>query len=120
MLSFERLECIQDGNRDNWKGAFELVSALKEPGDIVVVTEQRIGDYYLEGDLTNNFNYLDYDTLAESNQRYWFIEDNNLGEKEPEILEWVKDNSELISNKDVAVRAREFKMRIYLYDPAEQ
>jgi len=110
----------QNGNRDNWKGAFELVDKLKEPGDIVVVTEQRIGDYYLEGDGTYNFNYLDYDTLAESNQRYWFVEDNNLGEKDPEILEWVKDNSELISNKDVAVRARKFKMRIYLFDPEEQ
>ena len=110
----------QNGNRDDWKGALELVNKLREPGDIVVVTEQRIGDYYLEGDLSYNFNYLDYDTLAESNQRYWFVEDNNLGEKEPEILEWVKDNSELISTKDVAVRARKFKMRIYLYDPAEQ
>ena len=110
----------QNGNRDDWKGAFELVNKLKEPGDVVVVTEQRMGDYYLEGDITYDFSFLDYDSLAESNQRYWFVEDNNLGEKDPEILKWVKKNSELIANEDVVVRARKFKMRIYLYDPTEQ
>ena len=29
-------------------------------------------------------------------------------------------NSELVANKDVGVRARTFKMRIYLFDPAAQ
>ncbi len=109
----------QNGNRDDWKGAFELVNKLKEPGDLVVVTEARMGDYYLDADIIHNFRDLDYESLAESNQRYWFVEDNNLGEKEPEILDWVKKNSELIATNDVAVRARTFKMRIYLYDPAE-
>jgi hypothetical protein len=110
----------QNGNRDDWKGAFELVNKLKEPGDIVVVTEQRMGNFYLEGDIVYDFSFLDYDSIAESNQRYWFVEDNNLGEKDPEILKWVKKNSELIANEDVAVRARKFKMRIYLYDPSKQ
>jgi mannosyltransferase len=109
----------QNGNRDDWKGAFELLSNLKEPGDLVVVTEPRMGDYYLDADIIQDFGDLDYEALAESNQRYWFVEDNNLGEKEPEILDWVKKNSELIANNDVAVRARTFKMRIYLYDPSE-
>ena len=109
----------QNGNRDDWKGSFELVSKLKEPGDLVVVTEPRMGDYYLDADIILDFSDLDYEALPELNQRYWFVEDNNLGEKDPEILDWVKKNSDLISNNDVAVRARTFKMRIYLYDPAE-
>ena len=109
----------QNGNRDDWKGAFELVNELKVPGDMVVVTEQRMGDYYLEDDVSYNYSYLDYDKLPDSNQRYWFVVDNNLGEKKPEILEWVKENSELIANNDVVVRARKFKMRVYLYDPSE-
>jgi hypothetical protein len=78
-----------------------------------------MGDYYLESDIITDFSFLDYDALAETNLRYWFIEDNNLGEKDPEILKWVTKNSELIANRDVAVRARKFKMRIYLYDPSE-
>jgi hypothetical protein len=110
----------QNGNRDDWKGAFELVKKLKEPGDMVIVTEERMAEYYLEDENINDFSFINYDTLAESGKRYWFIEDNNLGEKDPQILEWVKENSELVANKDVEVRARTFKMRIYLYDPAEQ
>ena len=110
----------QNGNRDDWKGAFKLVEKLKEPGDMVIVTEERMAQYYLEDENINDFSFIDYDTLADSGQRYWFIEDNNLGEKDPQILEWVKENSELVANRDVEVRARTFKMRIYLFDPAEQ
>lgn len=109
----------QNGNRDDWKGAFELVNELKEPGDMVIVTEQLMGDYYLEDGITYNYNYLDYENLPGSDNKYWFIVDNNLGEKDPDILKWVKENSELIANKDVVVRARKFKMRVYLYDPSE-
>jgi uncharacterized membrane protein len=109
----------QNGNRDDWKGAFELVNELKEPGDKVIVTEQLMGDYYLEDDITYNYYYLDYENLPGSDNKIWFVVDNNLGEKDPDILKWVKENSELIANKDVVVRARKFKMRVYLYDPSE-
>jgi hypothetical protein len=110
----------QNGNRDDWKGAFELVEDRMEPGDVVVVTEPLMAEYYLEGKDIADFSDLDYVTLPASNQRYWFVVDNNLGEKDPEILNWVKANSDLIDNKDVVVRARKFKMRVYLYDPAQQ
>jgi uncharacterized membrane protein len=110
----------QNGNRDDWKGAFAIVNDLKEPGDMVIVTEQELGNYYLDDDITYHYTYLDYDDLADTDQRYWFVVDNNLGEKYPEILHWVEDNSDLIDNKDVVVRARNFQMRIYLYDPSAQ
>ena len=110
----------QNGNRDDWKGAFELVEDRMEPGDVVVVTEPLMADYYLEGKDIADFSDLDYVALPGSNQRYWFVVDNNLGDKDPEILNWVKENSDLIDNKDVVVRARKFKMRIYFYDPAQQ
>jgi hypothetical protein len=108
----------QNGNRDDWKTAFALVNRLKEPDDKVVVTETRLGDYYTEGDGTIHFRALDYENLAAEEGRIWFIEDNNLAEKMPEIHHWVEQNSELISNLDVHVRARNFKMRVHLYDPA--
>ena len=109
---------FQNGNRDNWKGAFELVEELKEPGDVVVVTEKRMGYFYLDENHVYAFENLDFTNLDDIDGRYWFIEDNNLGEKEPETLQWVRENSELIANKDVKVRARTFKMRVYLHDPA--
>jgi 4-amino-4-deoxy-L-arabinose transferase-like glycosyltransferase len=107
----------QNGNRDNWTAAFRLVNRSKAPGDMVVVTNTQLGDYYTEGEGTINFRRIDYDSLPTEEGRVWFIEDNNLGEKLPNILRWVEQNSDLISNYDVHVRARNFKMRVYLYDP---
>jgi uncharacterized membrane protein len=110
----------QNGNRDDWKGAISLVNEMKAPGDMVIVTEERIGNYYLGDDSSYHYTYLDYDDLDESGHRYWFVVDNNLGEKYPEILQWVESHGQLIDNKDVVVRARNFQMRIYLYDPNDQ
>ncbi|MCJ7535286.1 MAG: glycosyltransferase family 39 protein [Anaerolineales bacterium] len=107
----------QNGNRDDWKSAFALVDELKKPGDMVIATEQGMGDYYLDEDITYHYSSLDYDNLPDTDNRYWFIVDNNLGDKYPELLRWVTGNSDLIANYDVNVRARNFQMRIYLYDP---
>jgi len=108
----------QNGNRDDWKSAFALVDELKKPGDLVIVTERGMGDYYLDEDITYHYSDLDYDKLPETENRYWFIVDNNLGDKYPELLHSVQENSDLISVYDVNVRARIFQMRVYLYDPA--
>ncbi len=103
---------------DDWKAAFTLVNQSKLADDKVVVTNTRLGDYYSEGDETVNYRALDYDNLAEEEGRYWFVVDNNLGDKQPRLLGWVEENGELVENYDVHVRARNFKMRVYLYDPA--
>jgi mannosyltransferase len=108
----------QNGNRDNWTAALRLVNRSKVPGDRVVLTNTKLGDYYTEGEETINFWRIDYDSLSTEEGRVWFIEDNNLGEKQPKILRWVEQNSDLIANYDVHVRARIFKMRVYLYNPA--
>ena len=33
------------------------------------------------------------------------------------VLRWIDANAQLMANFDVHVRARIFKMRVYLYDP---
>jgi hypothetical protein len=109
----------QNGNRDNWKAAFTLINRLKEPGDQVVVTNTQLGDYYT-GDQTQNYLRFDPENLPANGERVWFVEDNNLGEKIADKLRWVEANSELIANFDVHVRARNYKMRVYLLDPETQ
>jgi len=108
----------QNGNRDDWKNAFALVNKQKLPGDLVIVSEQGMGDYYLDEEITAHYRSLDYDNLPETDHRYWFIVDNNVGEKYSAILDWVVENADLLENYDVNVRARNFQMRIYLYDPS--
>lgn len=105
----------QNGNRDDWKAAFTLINRLKEPGDQVVVTNTQLGDFYI-GEPTQNYIRFDTENLPEDGGRIWFVEDNNLGEKIVDKLRWVETNSEMIANFDVHVRARNFKMRVYLLD----
>lgn len=109
----------QNGNRDDWKAAFTLINRLKEPGDQVVVTNTQLGDFYI-GEPTQNYIRFDTENLPEDGGRIWFVEDNNLGEKIVDKLRWVETNSEMIANFDVHVRARNFKMRVYLLDQETQ
>ena len=109
----------QNGNRDNWKAAFELIKRYKQPGDLVALADSVHGEYYLHEPTMSIFK-LDLNSLAEGNQRVWFIEDINLGDKMPQKLHWIQAHARLVANFDVYVRARNFKMRVYLYDPGEQ
>lgn len=104
----------QNGNRDDWKAAFTLINQLKSPDDQVVVTNTLLGDYYTDGKDTVNYRALDLENLP-GDGRYWFVEDNNVGDKSPPTQRWLQQNADLIAVFDVHVRARVFKMRVYLY-----
>ena len=111
---------FQNGNRADWKSPITLVNQIKKTGDKVVVTNTRLGDYYSAGYKTENYRRLFWeDNLPIDEGRLWFIVDNNLEDKLPAVQNWVEQNSELIANYDVNIRARTFKMRVYLYDPAQ-
>lgn len=112
MLYFQ----YQNGNRDNWKAAFQLIQYYKQPGDLVALADNVHGPYYLH-EPTENLYRMDLQGLANGTQRVWFIEDINLGDKMPQKLHWIQANARLVANFDVYVRARNFKMRVYLYDP---
>lgn len=108
----------QNGNRDNWKGAFEFVRAHKQEGDTVVTINPELGDYYVQSD-TVHFEELELATVQETPARVWFVEDMVAREQYPEISTWLENNTRLLANLDVYVQARNFRMRVYLYDPGE-
>jgi mannosyltransferase len=106
----------QHGNRDNWKAAFTYIEHNREPDDRVAVFNNMQGAYYLK-EKTLNIDQIDFGNLETSSQRIWFVEDMTLGELNPRALQWILDNTVLKANFDVHVRARNFKMRVYLYEP---
>jgi hypothetical protein len=106
----------QNGNRDNWKAAFQLIDARAEPDDLVVTTEPLMGLYYLNHPVSG-IEATDLERIVDEGQRAWFVEDNNLASKFPKKMRWIETNARLIANFDVSLRARLFKMRVYLYDP---
>jgi mannosyltransferase len=106
----------QNGNRDNWKAAFQYIQTHRQENDIVVSANHLIGNYYMQ-ETTLRMEAFDLNTINEFERRIWFVEDMNVLEKWPETHRWITTNTNLMAIFDVVVQARNFKMRVYLYDP---
>jgi hypothetical protein len=74
-----------------------------------------MGDYYLQSETVNLY-ALSFTKIGNSGQRFWFVEDMNVSELAPDKHEWLKRNTRLVANLDVHVEARNFVMRVYLYE----
>jgi uncharacterized membrane protein len=108
----------QNGNRDNWKAAFEYIETHREDGDIILSPNTDVSNYYMEEE-TRYLGSWDPSSFHEQS-RVWIIEDLNIAELQPQIIPWLRENTVEKANFDVNVQARNFKMRVYLYDPLEQ
>jgi hypothetical protein len=105
----------QNGNRDNWKAAFEWVKIQKQAGDLVVAANTELGDFYMR-DQTIDFRDLDLAGIEAGGRRAWFVEDMVAEEVFPEVHHWLRENAQLVANFDVRAQARNFSMRVYVYE----
>lgn len=106
----------QNGNRDNWRGAFALIKQQKKADDLVVTGNPLLGDYYLQ-EKTSGMERLDLTQIEGNENRVWFVEDMTVEPKWPQVVDWLQQNAQLVATMDVHVQARNFKMRVYIYDP---
>jgi hypothetical protein len=106
----------QNGNRDNWRAAFEFIKAEEKAGDMVFLTNRDIGQYYLSHQVYSFWDFKEK-YFIENGGRAWFVVDLTTEELNPKHLAWIEKNAQHIANFDVALRGRNFKMRVYLYDP---
>jgi mannosyltransferase len=109
----------QNGNRADWRAAIEFVKQNKRDGDLVVVADQRVGDYYLPNETIGMWS-LEPSRLETYDGSVWIVEDMNVDELYPDLLEWIQSNTQLVAVYDVNVQARNFKMRVYLYEPGKE
>jgi mannosyltransferase len=105
----------QNGNRDDWKSALEYVQAHRVENDIVVSTNTILNDLYLEERGVPLIRWKPDDFQGPG--RVWIIEDITAQALAPQKINWIKQNAQEMANFDVHVQARNFTMRIYLYDP---
>lgn len=106
----------QNGNRDDWKSAFQYVDSAMAPGDVLVTSNSKASSFYSRNDARGLYD-LDFDTLTGMEQDVWFVVDMNVPEKEPEKYNWLVNNAQLTATFDVHVQARNFMMRVYKYSP---
>ncbi len=108
----------QNGNRDDWRGAFAYVQARLQPGDRVISGHSLLGDYYLDQE-TIDIYALTLSDLQALDSRTWLVTDMNVPERRPEMYRWIVENAQLMGVFDVHVRARNFMLRVYLFEPGK-
>jgi hypothetical protein len=106
----------QNGNRQDWKGAFQVVEAGIQPGDQVVTTRVPIGEYYLQKPVTWTQG-LSPKMVIRNGERTWFVIDDRTGYVSPELDSFLLSKTRLVAVRDVPIPGRPFPMRVYLYDP---
>jgi 4-amino-4-deoxy-L-arabinose transferase-like glycosyltransferase len=106
----------QNGNRDDWKGAFELIQTERLPDDLVFTPNLDLAEYYM-GQGYTGLGQFDPAAVGAPGRRAWFVEDLNVEQKWPVQHRWILENARLVENLDVHFQARNFKMRVYLYEP---
>lgn len=107
----------QNGNRDDARGALQVVRSRMDPGDWVIASAANVARYYLGAPVTS-MEAVDPEQLDGSDRAIWFVEDMNAADRFPEVHQWMSRNARLVANLDVHVRARNFVMRVHYYNPS--
>ncbi|HEX7976833.1 MAG TPA: glycosyltransferase family 39 protein [Anaerolineales bacterium] len=107
---------FQNGNRQDFKGAFGLVQQEKMPDDLVISTSPQVGDFYL-GQGVADSQKLDLNSLTQSGRRAWFVIDNRVFVS-PELQKFLDQKTQLMGVYDVYMPGKNMTMRDYLYSPS--
>jgi mannosyltransferase len=105
----------QNGNREDFKGAYQVIADGKKPNDLIVAGWPEIGRYYLDEPVQNAVE-VKRSEIANSDHRVWFVVDNRSGFPS-KLQEWIEKNSQLIGVRDVYIPGKLMMMRVYLYEP---
>lgn len=109
----------QNGNRFDYRKAYQVVGQHLLPDDLVLANEPLLADHYLEPGRARSIANVELSELTAEGQRAWYVTEVPLHELDPRIVEWVTRDTVLVANLDVHARARNFVMRVYLYDPTK-
>jgi hypothetical protein len=106
----------QNGNRPDWKAAFAFIQSQKESGELVLSANKALGDYYSQ-EKTKGLELFDINNIKEAAVKVWIVDDGGAKDINHDTIRWVEENARLVAVYDVWVQARNFSMRVYLYDP---
>jgi 4-amino-4-deoxy-L-arabinose transferase-like glycosyltransferase len=109
---------FQNGNRPDWRAAFNVVEQQEQEGDLIFATRPELGSYYLGQDI-QNLNWLDLAFLHSLDERAWFVVDEATSRPDPDIENWITQNSLLVDVFDVYLPGKSLSLRLYLYVPTE-
>lgn len=112
MLYFQ----VNNGNRLDWRAAFELVDTRLEDGDVVASYWSELGGYYL-GQETRSMREMKPVDVVESGKRYWFVIDDYAIWSAQRISGWIEQRCELIDSQQLHLEKKQ-TLRVYLCEPS--
>jgi mannosyltransferase len=115
--TFLQYYLTNNGNRLDWRGAFQIVQSQSQPEDIVVAFWPEFGPYYLDREI-QPWENAEIDAILASGQRYWFVIDYETVYLNSPVKIWIEEHARLIDVLYLRQPESNFFIRIYLYDPA--
>jgi mannosyltransferase len=109
---------LNNGNRLDWRGAYQYVTVHKAPEDLVASDRPEIALYYLdENEAVLDLSQITVDELAALEQTVWFVVDSHgIWAIPPANKEWLEDNAELLFVWYLRVR-EQIDLKAYRYEP---
>lgn len=108
---------VNNGDRPDWRGAFELIQERSTDGDVFISYWPTLGAYYLHQDVLS-LQDIELEILVGGGKRLWFVIDNFAVWSVPRKSRWVEQHAELIDVRYLRKQA-DSSLSIYLYDPLQ-
>jgi hypothetical protein len=108
-----------NGNRARWKEALVYLRERLQDDDRVFSSDPDLADHYLQR-RTSHLQELASAEFLGGGTRSWVIEDSDAERAFHGVSEWLAHRAQRITDFDVAVWPRTFKMRLYLVDFHDQ
>jgi asparagine N-glycosylation enzyme membrane subunit Stt3 len=109
---------VNNGNRLDWRRAFETVNDRAGPADEVVAWWPEFGRYYTPAPITP-WAQVDSTTVVESGRSYWFVLDSETINGNWPMRLWVEREAELIAVYYLLTGRSDY-LRVYRYEAAEE
>ena len=108
---------VNNGNRLDWRSAYEQIQERMEDGDLFVSYWPALGAYYM-GQEVLSLREVKLDLVIGSGNRVWFVIDKFAEWSALKKSQWVEKNAELIDVMYLR-RQSDSQLRIFLYDPLQ-
>ncbi|MGQ9675067.1 MAG: glycosyltransferase family 39 protein [Chloroflexota bacterium] len=109
---------FQNGNRWDYRSAYDMVRDKAKPGDVVVGTSPEMGEFLLPETPVLSMWDVDFDALTAGQRRVWLISDMPMESVEPRYRNRITQRALEVGDFDVHVRARTYTVKVYLFDPS--
>jgi mannosyltransferase len=110
---------VNNGDRRDWRAAFQLVKEKSQPDDVVVAWWPEFSPFYLGKEIMPTQD-VSPEYVLQSRNRFWFIIDSETVWGNIPLRDFLGREAELIDVMYLRLPEDDFNLKVYLYDPAAQ